>query len=59
MMSGAGRCWEDVITVHNANDIKAKLIVRGANGPTSAKADAIINEKGIMACQHILLMLAE
>jgi glutamate dehydrogenase (NAD(P)+) len=45
---------EDVITVHNANDIKAKLIVEGANGPTSAKADAIINEKGIMAVPDIL-----
>lgn len=45
---------EDVITVNNANDIKAKLIVEGANGPTSAKADAIINEKGIMAVPDIL-----
>ncbi len=45
---------EDVITIHNANDIKAKLIVEGANGPTSAKADAIINEKGIMAVPDIL-----
>jgi glutamate dehydrogenase (NAD(P)+) len=45
---------EDVITVHNAHDIKAKLIVEGANGPTSFKADAIINEKGIMAVPDIL-----
>ncbi len=45
---------EDVITMKNANDIKAKLIVEGANGPTSAKADAIINEKGIMAVPDIL-----
>ncbi|TXE12551.1 Glu/Leu/Phe/Val family dehydrogenase [Algoriphagus aquimarinus] len=45
---------EDVITIHNVNDIKAKLIVEGANGPTSAKADAIINEKGIMAVPDIL-----
>ncbi|WPR74371.1 Glu/Leu/Phe/Val dehydrogenase [Algoriphagus sp. NG3] len=45
---------EDVITTHNVNDIKAKLIVEGANGPTSAKADAIINEKGIMAVPDIL-----
>jgi glutamate dehydrogenase (NAD(P)+) len=45
---------EDVITVHNAHDIKAKLIVEGANGPTSAKADAIINAKGIMAVPDIL-----
>jgi glutamate dehydrogenase/leucine dehydrogenase len=45
---------EDVITIHNVNNIKAKLIVEGANGPTSAKADAIINEKGIMVAPDIL-----
>lgn len=45
---------EDVITVANADQIKAKLIVEGANGPTSAKADAILNEKGIMAVPDIL-----
>ena len=45
---------EDVITIANADQIKAKLIVEGANGPTSAKADAILNEKGIMAVPYIL-----
>ncbi|MDN4166079.1 Glu/Leu/Phe/Val dehydrogenase [Cytophagales bacterium LB-30] len=45
---------EDVITIHNVDKIKAKLIVEGANGPTSAKADAVINEKGIMAVPDIL-----
>jgi len=45
---------EDVITIKNVEKIKAKLIVEGANGPTSAKADAIINEKGIMAVPDIL-----
>jgi glutamate dehydrogenase (NAD(P)+) len=40
--------------VKNVDNIKAKLIVEGANGPTSAKADAIINEKGIMAVPDIL-----
>ncbi|MBM3168887.1 MAG: Glu/Leu/Phe/Val family dehydrogenase [Algoriphagus sp.] len=45
---------EDVITISNADHIKAKLIVEGANGPTSAKADAILNEKGIMAVPDIL-----
>lgn len=45
---------EDVITKNNASKIQAKLIVEGANGPTSAKADDIINEKGIMVVPDIL-----
>jgi glutamate dehydrogenase/leucine dehydrogenase len=45
---------EDVITGNNAPNIKAKLIVEGANGPTSSKADNIINEKGIMVVPDIL-----
>jgi len=45
---------EDVITLKNVDKIKAKLIVEGANGPTSFKADNIINEKGIMAVPDIL-----
>jgi glutamate dehydrogenase (NAD(P)+) len=45
---------EDVITLKNVDRIKAKLIVEGANGPTSAKADAVINDKGIMAVPDIL-----
>jgi glutamate dehydrogenase/leucine dehydrogenase len=45
---------EDVITDRNANNIRSKLIVEGANGPTSAAADSIINEKGIMVAPDIL-----
>lgn len=45
---------EDVIHAKNVNQIKAKLIVEGANGPTSAEADTIINEKGIMVAPDIL-----
>jgi glutamate dehydrogenase (NAD(P)+) len=45
---------EDVITTKNANNIQAKLIVEGANGPTSANADAILHEKGIIAVPDIL-----
>jgi glutamate dehydrogenase (NAD(P)+) len=45
---------EDVITSQNVNEIKARLIVEGANGPTSAKADAVIAEKGIMVAPDIL-----
>jgi glutamate dehydrogenase (NAD(P)+) len=45
---------EDVITHENAGNIQAKLIVEGANGPTSASADDIINQKGIMVVPDIL-----
>jgi glutamate dehydrogenase/leucine dehydrogenase len=43
-----------VITSRNAANINAKLIVEGANGPTSANADEIINQKGIMVVPDIL-----
>ncbi len=45
---------EDVITARNADKIQAQLIVEGANGPTSAKADKILKEKDIMAVPDIL-----
>jgi glutamate dehydrogenase (NAD(P)+) len=45
---------EDVITEENAHKIQARLIVEGANGPTSAGADKTINEKGILAIPDIL-----
>jgi len=45
---------EDVITMRNADKISARLIVEGANGPTSAKADDIIAEKGIVVIPDIL-----
>jgi glutamate dehydrogenase/leucine dehydrogenase len=45
---------EDVINSHNAPKIQAKLIVEGANGPTSSNADKIINEKGIVVVPDIL-----
>jgi glutamate dehydrogenase/leucine dehydrogenase len=45
---------EDQITPENAHNIKAKLIVEGANGPTTAEADSILDEKGIMIVPDIL-----
>lgn len=45
---------EDVITIRNAERIRAKLIVEGANGPTSAKADDIINSKGVLVVPDIM-----
>ena len=45
---------EDVIHSGNADQIKARLIVEGANGPTSAKADKILADKGVMIIPDIL-----
>jgi glutamate dehydrogenase (NAD(P)+) len=45
---------ENVITDDNAADIKAKIICEGANGPTSADADDILQDKGILVIPDIL-----
>tara|TARA_S200000501_G_scaffold330667_1_gene332145 strand:- start:6879 stop:8183 length:1305 start_codon:yes stop_codon:yes gene_type:complete len=45
---------ENAITEKNVNSIKAKVIVEGANGPTSHEADSIIEKKGIVAVPDIL-----
>lgn len=45
---------EDVITPKNADKIQAAMIVEGANGPTSAGADSIIHDKGILVVPDIL-----
>lgn len=45
---------ENVITTKNAKNIKAKVIVEGANGPTTAAADAILDDKGIFVVPDIL-----
>ena len=45
---------ENVITSHNAGDIKARIICEGANGPTTAGADKILEEKGVFVIPDIL-----
>lgn len=45
---------QNVITEEVAVNIKAKLIVEGANGPTVAEADHILQEKGIIVVPDIL-----
>ncbi len=45
---------ENVITSANADRIRAKIICEGANGPTTAEADAILAEKNIFVMPDIL-----
>ncbi len=45
---------ENQITSNNVKDIKAKLIVEGANGPTTAWADKELEERGVMVVPDIL-----
>jgi glutamate dehydrogenase (NAD(P)+) len=45
---------EGQITVHNANDIQAAMIVEAANGPTTPEADEILQERGIFLVPDIL-----
>lgn len=45
---------EDQITRFNAPKIKAKIISEGANGPTTAKADKILEDCGIFVIPDIL-----
>jgi glutamate dehydrogenase (NAD(P)+) len=45
---------ENVITTHNAAAIRARIIVEGANGPTTAAADDILQDKGVFIIPDIL-----
>ena len=45
---------ENVITSRNAQNIKARIIAEGANGPVTANADKILDEKGIFVVPDIL-----
>ncbi|MGH7921270.1 MAG: Glu/Leu/Phe/Val family dehydrogenase [Candidatus Dormibacteraceae bacterium] len=42
------------LTSRNASDVRARLIVEGANGPTTPEADEIFNRKGIFLVPDIL-----
>ncbi|MBO9337170.1 MAG: Glu/Leu/Phe/Val dehydrogenase [Chloroflexus sp.] len=45
---------ENQITGANAERIRARLIVEGANGPTTPEADAILGERGVIVVPDIL-----
>ncbi|HEY7825597.1 MAG TPA: Glu/Leu/Phe/Val dehydrogenase [Candidatus Acidoferrales bacterium] len=45
---------ENVITLNNADQIKARIIVEAANGPTTPHADEVLARKGISVLPDIL-----
>ncbi len=45
---------ENQITAQNADDIRAGVIVEGANGPTTFEADAILKDRGITVVPDIV-----
>ena len=45
---------ENVITRDNAKDIKAKIVLEMANGPTSDGGDAILKKKGVIVIPDVL-----
>lgn len=44
----------DVITAKNVDQIKASLIIEGANGPIDPEADAKLNERNVLVLPDIL-----
>ena len=46
--------FENQLHQNNASSIKAKLIVEGANGPTTTEGDNILREKGVFVVPDIL-----
>jgi glutamate dehydrogenase (NAD(P)+) len=45
---------ENVITSHNADRVKCRILAEGANGPTTADADEVIASKNIFVIPDIL-----
>jgi glutamate dehydrogenase (NAD(P)+) len=45
---------ENQINHHNAEEIQARLIVEGANGPTTPEADEILQRRGVFIVPDIL-----
>ena len=45
---------ENQITGNNVNDVKAKLVVEEANGPTTPEADKILHERGVKVIPDVL-----
>ena len=45
---------EGQITARNAGQIKARMIIEGANGPTTPEADDILHDKGVLVLPDVI-----
>jgi glutamate dehydrogenase (NAD(P)+) len=45
---------EGQLTEENADDVRARFVVEGANGPTTPGGDAVLREKGVVVVPDIL-----
>ncbi len=45
---------ENVITSHNAAAVRARILVEGANGPTTSEADTVLERNGVFVVPDIL-----
>jgi glutamate dehydrogenase (NAD(P)+) len=45
---------EQQITVHNAHRIKARMVIEGANGPTTPAADDILQERNVLVVPDVI-----
>ena len=45
---------EQQITASNAHRIRAKLVIEGANGPTTPQADDILHERGVLVLPDVI-----
>ena len=45
---------EGQINKDNAGKIKAKMVIEGANGPTTPEADDILNDKGVLVLPDVI-----
>ena len=45
---------EQQITAENAHQIRARMVIEGANGPTTPEADDILHERGILVVPDVI-----
>ncbi len=45
---------ESQITADNAGQVQAKLVIEGANGPTTPEADDILHDKGVLVLPDVI-----